>query len=409
MGTIVQKFGGSSVADAAKLKRAAERIVRAKRAGNKVIAVVSARGDLTDELIDLSRQITSRPPRREMDMLLSTGEQQSVALLAMAVDEIGEKALSFAGAQIGIVTDSFHTKAKIKNIDPTRIIEALEADRIAIVAGFQGVDENYNLTTLGRGGSDTTAVALAAVLKADVCEIFTDVDGVYTADPRIVKDARKIKRLSYDEMLELASLGAQVMQARSIEFAKKYDVAIHVRGSFSENEGTMIVREVPEMEGIVVSGAAVSKNEAKVTLRGVPDKPGVAAAVLRGFAADNINVDVIIQNTSAAGLADMSLTVGKTDLREACAVAESLVADLGAGGFEVDEGIAKLSVVGIGMRSHTGVAEKMFTALAAEGINIQMISTSEIKISVVVDESLADRALKAVHAAFELEKEPAQQ
>lgn len=407
MGITVKKFGGSSVADASCIKRVAERIVQAKRAGSQVIAVVSARGDLTDELIDISRQVSERPPRREMDMLLSTGEQQSVALVAMAVDALGEEAISFAGAQIGIVTDSFHTKAKIKNIDPTRIIEALEAEKIAIVAGFQGVDERSNLTTLGRGGSDTTAVALAAALKADVCEIYTDVDGVYTADPRIVADARKIDRMSYDEMLELASLGAQVMQARSIEFAKKYDVPIHVRSSFNNNRGTYVVREAVEMEGIVVSGAAVSKDEAKITLRGLPDRPGVAARVLGGFASHNINIDVIIQNTSASGLADMSLTVGKADLHDARAVAESLIAELDAQGVECDEEIAKLSVVGIGMRSHTGVAEKMFSALAAEGINIQMISTSEIKISVVIDAPLADKALRAVHRAFELHKEPA--
>ncbi len=407
MGMVVQKYGGTSVADAERIKSAAERIVRAKAQGNKVIAVVSARGGLTDELVDLASQISASVPRREMDMLLSTGEQQSVALLAMAVDALGEKAISFAGAQIGIVTDSFHTKAKIKNIDPSRIIEALDADKIAIVAGFQGVDENFNLTTLGRGGSDTTAVALAAVLKADVCEIYTDVDGVFTADPRIVSDARKIERLSYDEMMELASLGARVMQARSIEFAKKYDVRIHVRSSFNDSEGTYIVREVPEMEGIVVSGAAVSKNEAKITLRGVEDKLGVAATILGGFAARNINVDMIIQSQSASGHTDMSLTVGMGELSDARALAEELIDEVGADGFEVDEDVAKLSVVGIGMRSHTGVAEKMFKALAAEGVNIQMISTSEIKISVVVDEALADRALAAVHAAFELEKEPA--
>ncbi len=406
MGTIVQKFGGTSVADAAKIRRAAERIVRAKRRGDNVIAVVSARGDLTDELVALSHEVSAAPPRREMDMLLSTGEQQSVALMAMAVDALGEDAISFSGAQIGIVTDSFHTKAKIKNIDPTRIIEALDAGKIAIVAGFQGVDENFNVTTLGRGGSDTTAVAIAGVLKADVCEIYTDVGGVYTADPRIVPDARKIERLSYDEMLELASLGAQVMQPRSIEFANKYNVAIHVRPSYNDSEGTYIVREVPEMEGIVVSGAAVSEAEAKITLRSVPDKPGVAAAVLGGFAARKINVDMIIQNISASGFADMSLTVPMSDLAEAREVAAALTEDLDAGRVEVDDNIAKLSVVGIGMRSHTGVAEKMFSVLAAEGINIQMISTSEIKISVVIDQASAQRALRAVHRAFELEKAP---
>ena len=407
MGLIVQKFGGSSVATAERIKRAAARVVRTKRAGNRVIVVVSARGDTTDELIELAKEVSEEPPRREMDMLLSTGEQQSVALMAMAVDALGEKSISFAGAQIGVVTDSFHTKAKIKNIDPSRILEALDNDKVAIVAGFQGIDENFNITTLGRGGSDTTAVALAAVLKADVCEIFTDVDGVYTADPRKVPDARKIGRISYDEMLELASLGAQVMQARSIEFAKKYGVAIHVRSSFNDNEGTYIIAEAPEMENIVVSGVAVSKNEAKVTLRGIPDRPGVAATILGAYAARNINVDMIVQNPSAAGITDMSLTVERTDLAEAKKVAAAVLEDLGGQKTEFEENIAKLSVVGIGMRSHTGVAQKMFAALAAEGVNIKMISTSEIKISVIIDAASADKALVAVHQAFDLAKAPA--
>ena len=407
MGLIVQKFGGSSVATAERIKRAAARVVRTKRAGNRVIVVVSARGDTTDELIELAKEVSEEPPRREIDMLLSTGEQQSVALMAMAVDALGEKSISFAGAQIGVVTDSFHTKAKIKNIDPSRILEALDNDKVAIVAGFQGIDENFNITTLGRGGSDTTAVALAAVLKADVCEIFTDVDGVYTADPRKVPDARKIGRISYDEMLELASLGAQVMQARSIEFAKKYGVAIHVRSSFNDNEGTYIVAEAPEMENIVVSGVAVSKNEAKVTLRGIPDRPGVAATILGAYAARNINVDMIVQNPSAAGITDMSLTVERTDLPEAKKVAAAVLEDLGGQKTEFEENIAKLSVVGIGMRSHTGVAQKMFAALAAEGVNIKMISTSEIKISVIIDAASADKALVAVHQAFDLAKAPA--
>jgi len=407
VGLIVQKFGGSSVATAERIKRAAARVVRTKRAGNRVIVVVSARGDTTDELIELAKEVSEEPPRREIDMLLSTGEQQSVALMAMAVDALGEKSISFAGAQIGVVTDSFHTKAKIKNIDPSRILEALDNDKVAIVAGFQGIDENFNITTLGRGGSDTTAVALAAVLKADVCEIFTDVDGVYTADPRKVPDARKIGRISYDEMLELASLGAQVMQARSIEFAKKYGVAIHVRSSFNDNEGTYIIAEAPEMENIVVSGVAVSKNEAKVTLRGIPDRPGVAATILGAYAARNINVDMIVQNPSAAGITDMSLTVERTDLAEAKKVAAAVLEDLGGQKTEFEENIAKLSVVGIGMRSHTGVAQKMFAALAAEGVNIKMISTSEIKISVIIDAASADKALVAVHQAFDLAKAPA--
>jgi aspartate kinase len=407
VGLIVQKFGGSSVANAERIKRAATRAVRAKRQGNRVIVVVSARGDTTDELIELAREISEDPPRREMDMLLSTGEQQSVALMAMAVDVLGEEAISFAGAQIGIVTDSFHTKAKIKNIDPTRIVEALDAGKVVIVAGFQGIDENLNITTLGRGGSDTTAVALAAALKADVCEIYTDVDGVYTADPRKVLDARKINRISYDEMLELASLGAQVMQARSIEYAKRYGVDIHVRSSFNDNEGTRIVREAPEMESIVVSGVALSKNEAKVTFRGVPDRPGVAAMIMGRFAVRGVNVDMIVQNTSADGVTDMSLTVERSELSEAKKTAQALMADLGGQTVEFEEAIAKLSVVGIGMRSHTGVAEKMFAALAAENVNIKMISTSEIKISVIIDANSADRALAAVHKAFELHKAPA--
>ncbi len=407
MGLTVQKFGGSSVADAERIMRAAGRAVKAKRAGNNVIVIVSARGDLTDELIDLAKQVSEDPPRREMDMLLSTGEQQSVALMAMAVHTLGEDAISFAGAQIGIVTDSFHTKAKIRNIDPTRIIEALDQGKIVIVAGFQGVDENFNITTLGRGGSDTTAVALASVLKADVCEIYTDVDGVYTADPRRVSDARKIARISYDEMLELAALGAQVMQARSIEFAKRYGVTIHVRSSFNDNEGTYIVREAPEMEDIVVSGVALSKNEAKVTIRAVPDKPGVAATIMGRFAASGVNVDMIVQNTSADGITDMSFTVDRSELPHARKVAQSLLADLGGTGVESAEDIAKLSIVGIGMRSHTGVAEKMFAALAAVDVNINMISTSEIKLSVIIDAKYADEALAAVHAAFELNKPPA--
>jgi aspartate kinase len=407
VGLVVQKFGGSSVANAERIRRAAARAVRAKRQGNRVIVVVSARGDTTDELIEMAKELSEDPPRREMDMLLSTGEQQSVALVAMAVTAMGEEAISFAGAQIGIVTDSFHTKAKIKNIDPTRIVEALDAGKVAIVAGFQGVDENFNITTLGRGGSDTTAVALAAVLKADVCEIYTDVDGVYTADPRRVPEARKINRISFDEMLELAALGAQVMQARSIEFAKRYGVTIHVRSSFNDNEGTYIVAEAPEMENIVVSGVALSKSEAKVTLRGIPDRPGVAAKIMGGFAAKGVNVDMIVQNTSADGITDMSLTVDRAELSEAKKISKALLAQLGGQGPECEEAIAKLSVVGIGMRSHTGVAEKMFAALAAENINIEMISTSEIKISVIIDAASADKALAAVHKAFGLEKAPA--
>ena len=407
MGLVVQKFGGSSVANAERIKRAVARAVKAKRAGNRVVVVVSARGDLTDELIDLAKQVSDDPPRREMDMLLSTGEQQSVALAAMAVDALGEQAISFAGAQIGIVTDSFHTKAKIKNIDPSRITEALDAGKVVIVAGFQGVDENFNITTLGRGGSDLTAVALAAVLKADVCEIYTDVEGIYTADPRRVTNARKIPRISYDEILELAALGAQVMQARSIEFAKRYGVTIHVRSSFSDNEGTYIVGETPEMEDIVVSGVALSKSEAKIDFRGIPDRPGIAAKIMGRFSKSGLNVDMIVQTPAVTGVTDLSLTVGRSELAEAKRIAQLLMTELGGQVVNSEEDIAKLSVVGIGMRSHTGVAEKMFSALAAENVNIKMISTSEIRISVIIDEDAADRALNAVHKAFELHKAPA--
>ena len=407
MGLVVQKFGGSSVANAERIKRAVARAVKAKRAGNRVVVVVSARGDLTDELIDLAKQVSDDPPRREMDMLLSTGEQQSVALATMAVDALGEQAISFAGAQIGIVTDSFHTKAKIKNIDPSRITEALDAGKVVIVAGFQGVDENFNITTLGRGGSDLTAVALAAVLKADVCEIYTDVEGIYTADPRRVTNARKIPRISYDEILELAALGAQVMQARSIEFAKRYGVTIHVRSSFSDNEGTYIVGETPEMEDIVVSGVALSKSEAKIDFRGIPDRPGIAAKIMGRFSKSGLNVDMIVQTPAVTGVTDLSLTVGRSELAEAKRIAQLLMTELGGQVVNSEEDIAKLSVVGIGMRSHTGVAEKMFSALAAENVNIKMISTSEIRISVIIDEDAADRALNAVHKAFELHKAPA--
>jgi len=407
VGLVVQKFGGSSVANAERIKRAVARAVKAKRAGNRVVVVVSARGDLTDELIDLAKQVSDDPPRREMDMLLSTGEQQSVALATMAVDALGEQAISFAGAQIGIVTDSFHTKAKIKNIDPSRITEALDAGKVVIVAGFQGVDENFNITTLGRGGSDLTAVALAAVLKADVCEIYTDVEGIYTADPRRVTNARKIPRISYDEILELAALGAQVMQARSIEFAKRYGVTIHVRSSFSDNEGTYIVGETPEMEDIVVSGVALSKSEAKIDFRGIPDRPGIAAKIMGRFSKSGLNVDMIVQTPAVTGVTDLSLTVGRSELAEAKRIAQLLMTELGGQVVNSEEDIAKLSVVGIGMRSHTGVAEKMFSALAAENVNIKMISTSEIRISVIIDEDAADRALNAVHKAFELHKAPA--
>ncbi len=403
MGLIVQKFGGTSVANAERIKAAAKRITDTYKAGSQVIVVVSARGQTTDELIDLAYEITDNPSTREMDMLMSTGEQISIALVAMAIHAFGYPAVSFTGGQVGIVTDSYHTKARIRNINAQRIKKELDSGTIVIVAGFQGIDVNENITTLGRGGSDTTAVALAAIMNADRCDIFTDVDGIYTADPRKVPLARKLNKVSYDEILELASLGAQVMHSRSIEFAKKYNVPLCVRSSFNDSEGTLICKEVKEMEDILVSGVAVSKDDAKITIRSVPDVPGQAAKIFHEIARRNINVDMIIQNTSVEGKADVTFTVPRSDLRNALNTAEKIKEDLGAKEVIYDNKIAKLSVVGIGMRSHCGVAEKMFNALAEERINIQMISTSEIKISCVIEEAHADRALRAVHTAFGLD------
>ncbi len=408
MSLLVQKFGGTSVATSDKILAAARRAIRAHQQGAKVLVVVSARGHTTDELIDLAKEITERPPAREMDMLLSTGEQVSVALMAMAIQALGVPAISFTGAQIGIVTDSFHTKARIRNISTERMIQALDSGQIVIVAGFQGVDEHYNITTLGRGGSDTTAVALAAVLGADACEIYTDVDGVYTTDPRVVPEARKIDRISYDEMLELASLGAGVMHSRSIEFAKKYGVPIHVRSSFTDTPGTWIVSEVDARRlGASVTGAALAKDEARVTVHGVPDRPGVVHTLFRRIGEANVVVDMIVQNISTGGSTDVSFTVAAADLAEALVVTERAASEIGASGVSHDPTGAKVSVVGLGMRTHTGVATTMFEALANEGVNIGMITTSEIKISVLVDRNSAVPALRAVHRAFDLDEAPA--
>jgi aspartate kinase len=406
---VVQKFGGSSVATAERITAAARRAIRARQAGKQVIAVVSARGDTTDELISLAREISDQPPAREMDMLLSTGEQISIALMAMAIQSLGQPAISFTGAQIGIVTDSFHTKARIKNISTQRMRQALDEGQIVIVAGFQGIDEHYNITTLGRGGSDTTAVALAAVMKHDPatgngdvgCEIYTDVDGVYTTDPRLVPEARKIDVISYDEMLELASVGAGVMHSRSIEFAKKFDVPLHVRSSFSDIEGTWIVPETVWMRSVPVCGAAIVRDEARVNLDGVPDQPGVSHRVFSAIAAQNIVVDMIAQNAGISGKAAIGFTVPRTDLPAALAVLGPLAAELGAR-VQHEEDVSKVSVVGTGMRTHTGVAERMFAALAAENINVKMITTGDIKISVLVDKADGARALRAVHQAFGL-------
>jgi len=399
---IVQKYGGSSVANTKRIESAAKRIVRYKRKGYDVVVVVSALGDTTDELLDLASRITKNPSERELDMLMSTGEQISVSLLAMAIHKLGCEAISFTGAQVGIITDAKHTKARILDINAVRIRRELKKGKVIIVAGFQGTSPDSEITTLGRGGSDTTALALAKVLKAKVCEIYTDVDGVFTADPRIVKDAVKLESISYEEMLEMASLGAQVMHSRSIEVASKFNIPIHVRSSFNNKEGTWIIKEVKAMEDVLVRGVTVNKNEAKVTICNVPDKPGLAAKIFKRLADDDINVDMIIQNVSRTGSTDMSFTVNGTDLQKTLRSARVISHDIKAKGVTHDKNIAKVSVVGVGMKSHSGVASKMFSALASKRININMISTSEIKISCVVDKKKADEAVKAIHREFKL-------
>jgi len=406
---VVQKFGGSSVATAERIMAAARRAIRTKQAGHQVVVVVSARGDTTDDLIAMAKEITETPPSREMDMLLSTGEQISIALMAMAIQSLGHPAISFTGVQVGIATDSTHTRARIKSISTERIQQALDAGQIVIVAGFQGVDENGDITTLGRGGSDTTAVALATVLKHHParsrgqvdCEIYTDVDGVYTTDPRIVPEAQKVHAVSYDEMLEMASLGAGVMHSRSIEFAKKFHVPLMVRSSFSDVEGTWIVPEADWMRQTPVCGAAAARDEARVNIAGVPDQPGVSHRIFSAIADKNIVVDMIVQNVGQAGRAEIGFTVPRGDLQATLAVVNGLAHELEAS-VQFDENVCKVSIVGVGMRTHTGVAERMFQALAAERINVRMITTSDIKISALVDRADGERALRAVHRAFEL-------
>ncbi|HUT94512.1 MAG TPA: aspartate kinase [Thermoguttaceae bacterium] len=405
MAVIVQKFGGTSVADSEKILAAARKAIRAKKEGHQVVTVVSAMGKNTDMLVELARQITEEPPAREMDMLLSTGEQVSVALMAMAIHSLGHEAISLTGAQMGIVTDSTHTKARIQSISAERIRQALDAGKIVIAAGFQGIDEGFNITTLGRGGSDTTAVALAAALGAQSCEIYTDVDGIYTTDPRVVPEARRVGRISYDEMLELASAGARVMHNRSIEFAKKFSVPVHVRSSFSDSPGTMITSE-PEAAARPVCGAAMIRDKARVTVLGVPDHPGAAMTVFSKIAAKHIAMDMIVQNVAAAGQTDISFTVLRDDLPGTLMAVEQAVEELDAEGYNYDDDVSKISVVGLGMAAQTGVAERMFRALAERGINILMITTSEIKISVLVAREYALEALRAVHETFELDTEP---
>ena len=403
MALIVKKFGGTSVADVDCMRRVARRVWEAQQEGHRVVTVVSAMGKTTDDLIALAREVNPHPAERELDMLMSTGEQISSAILTMALHALGAEAVSLTGGQAGIYTDDVHTKAKILRIDPDRIHEQLDASRIVIVAGFQGLTPEQDIATLGRGGSDTTAVALAAALKADRCQIYTDVSGVFTADPRIVRNAVKLDEVSYDEMLELASLGAQVLQSRAVEFAKKYEVELEVLSSFTGEPGTVLRGEVERMENIVVRGVASDKNQAKVTVRAVSDRPGVAAAIFQALAAASINVDMIVQNVSREGHTDLSFTVPADDLRKSREVVEAMMDEVGATGITVDEDLAKVSVVGVGMRGHSGVACRMFTALADADINIDMIATSEIKISVGIKQDQADRAMQVLHDVFELE------
>ena len=405
MGIIVQKFGGTSIADSEKILSAARKAIATQQQGNQVVMVVSAMGKNTDMLVDLARQINPRPPAREMDMLLSTGEQVSVALMAMAIHSLGAQAISLTGAQIGIRTDSSHTRARIQSIPTDRMRQLLDEDKIVIAAGFQGIDENFNITTLGRGGSDLTAVALAAVLKADACEIYTDVDGVYTTDPRILSAARKVSQISYDEMLELASLGAGVLHSRSVEFAKRYSVPIHVRHSFSDKPGSLVVAE-SESPSQSVGGAAVTKNESLVSIKEIPDQPGTSLTIFEKIADENITVDMIVQNIGLDGKANISFTVLDDDLPVTQDAVRKALDQLGSGQLECRQDVSKVSVVGLGMAQQTGVADHMFRTLAAAGINIQMITTSEIKISVLVERERAEEALRLVHDAFTLQTAP---
>ena len=403
MARIVQKYGGSSVRDPERILAVARRVRQYRDRGDELIVVVSAMGGVTDRLIALAKELNPDPNEREMDMLLATGEQQSVALLAMALHGLGCPAISFTGAQAGIETDATHSKARIRDIQPRRIREMLDQGKVVIVAGFQGRSVDDAITTLGRGGSDLSAVALAAVLKADLCQIYTDVDGVFTADPRLAPEARKIDRISHDEMLELASLGAKVMQARSIEFAKKYGVDIEVRSSLNDRPGTLITKETRDMEDVVIRGVSADRTEAKLTVTRVPDRPGQAARLFQILARAAINVDMIVQNVSADGFTDTSFTVPRADLDKIRQrLAERIQKEVRAEDILYDEKIAKVSAVGIGMRSHSGIASKMFTVLAEQGINIEMIATSEIKISCVIREQAAEAAVRALHTAFGL-------
>ena len=401
---VVQKYGGSSVANAERIKNVAKRVAGYRKKGDDLVVVVSALGDTTDELIALAAKITDNPPEREMDMLLSTGEQISVALLAMAIHELGYEAISLTGSQVGIITDTAHTKARIVNIEQEKIRRELKKGNIVIVAGFQGMTPENDITTLGRGGSDLTAVALAKTLSADECEIYTDVEGIFTTDPRIEPKARKIESITYDEMLEMASLGAQVMQSRSIEVAKKFNVPIQVRSSFSDKPGTMIIKEVKNMEDAAVTGITLNKNEAKITICNVPDKPGIAARIFKQLAEGGINVDMIVQNVSHTRSTDISFTVPKSDCAKAIKLTHKAAGELGKLEVLEDADIARISIVGVGMKTHSGVAAKMFETLAKEKINIEMISTSEISISCIIKKRFGEIAVQSLHEKFGLDK-----
>jgi aspartate kinase len=405
MSLIVQKYGGTSVGSPEKIKAVAERVMGYKRQGHEMIVVLSAMSGETDRLISLANAMQEQPDTREMDVLLSTGEQVTISLFAMAIKAAGADAISFLGDQVQILTDSMHTKARIKSIDQEKIRAQLDQGKIIVVAGFQGVDEKGNITTLGRGGSDTTAVALAASLGADQCEIFTDVEGVFTTDPNICSAARKIDRISYDEMLELASLGAKVLDIRSVGFAKRYKVPLHVRSTFVDTEGTWVVEEEKAMESMLVSGVTYSKNEARLTISKVPDKPGIASQIFLPISDAGIIVDMIIQNTRAGELTDMTFTVPRSDYVKAMDILRSVADKIGAENVSGADNIAKVSIVGVGMRNHSGIATTMFHVLAREGINIMMISTSEIKVSCVIEEKYTELAIRALHDAFELDKD----
>jgi len=404
MGLVVQKFGGTSVADIDKIRNVAEKVIREKKAGNQVVVVLSAMAGETDRLIALAHKAVENPDEREYDALISTGEQVTVTLLAILLNQLGYRAKSFLGFQVKFLTDDAHKKARILEVDTKTINEELKEGTVVVVAGFQGVDKNNNITTLGRGGSDTSAVALAAVLKADRCDIYTDVDGVYTTDPNICGKARRLGKISYDEMLEMAMTGAKVLQPRSVEMAKKYEVPVYVKSTFSDEGGTLVTKEDKDMEREIVSGVTYDRDQAKITVVHVPDKPGIAAKLFSPLSENNIIVDMIIQNASLEGFTDVTFTVSKKDLKEAQKIIQDAAAVIGAKNVEVDDQVSKVSIIGVGMASHAGVAAKMFTTLAAEGINIMMISTSEIKISCVIERKYTELAVMVLHDAFSLEK-----